>query len=329
MSVLDRASRRWHRFAIHRIEDLGNAVLGAELEAMQMAGPHLGGSLAFAAYDGIIFSTGLIEGKVSLRGVLSKDALTIGVGLKLGSGSRQWLSEIVDGDITIFLPGDEHDALYTHGSLYAAATLTPERLAEEAARQGLVLDERILARTGLHGTPMRPDKLAWMRSRFSAIHDPSAICDDGHMELGIALLRLVIAHYARIPANGSERLHPRDSSRLVHRARDYIEQNLVASISTEALALAVGTSPRTLYRAFGEVLGDTPQGFMRRLRLHRIRRELMSAEAGAVTIAAIAQTWHAGTDLGRLSARYQKLFGESPSRTLSINRTRHASNVLL
>ncbi|WP_394893694.1 DUF1214 domain-containing protein [Mesorhizobium sp. AaZ16] len=55
---MDRGARFWHRFDIRRIEDLSNAVLGAELEAIQMAGPRIRGSLAFAARDGIIFSSG-------------------------------------------------------------------------------------------------------------------------------------------------------------------------------------------------------------------------------------------------------------------------------
>jgi hypothetical protein len=53
-----RAARLWHRFDIRPIEDQGNAVLGAELEAVQMAGPRIGGSLAFAARDGIVFGSG-------------------------------------------------------------------------------------------------------------------------------------------------------------------------------------------------------------------------------------------------------------------------------
>jgi hypothetical protein len=59
----------WRRFPVRRIEDLRNAVLGADLEAMQMAGPPPSGSLAFRASRGIVFSTGLIDGKVgSCRG---------------------------------------------------------------------------------------------------------------------------------------------------------------------------------------------------------------------------------------------------------------------
>jgi transcriptional regulator GlxA family with amidase domain len=42
-------------------------------------------------------------------------------------------------------------------------------------------------------------------------------------------------------------------------------------LTLETIAAAVGTSPRTLSRAFVEVLDDAPGDYVRRLRLHRIR----------------------------------------------------------
>lgn len=318
MPVVERPSRFWHRFDIRRIEDLGNAVLGAELEAIQLAGPPIRGSLAFAARDGIVFSSGLIHGRVAIRGPLSRDAVTVGLGLRLGAGSRHWLNEVIDGDVGIFLPGDEHDAIYTHGSLYVAATLTPAQLEEEAAREGLVLDPRMLARTGLHVRPIPSAKLAWIRPRFVRIHDADAQGEKDHRELTFALLHMVVAHYARIPANGDGRIHPRGRGRIVHRAREYIRENLAAPISIDELAAVAETSRRTLYRAFSDILDDTPQSFARRLRLHGIRSELVSGAGG--TVSAVARSWGAGADLGRLSARYQELFGESPRATLTLHR---------
>jgi AraC-like DNA-binding protein len=322
LSVVDCAGRFWHRFDIRSIEDLSNAVLGAELEAIQMAGPRVGGSLAFAAQDGIIFSSGLINGSVAIRGPLSRDAVTVGLGLRFGPGSRHWLNEVSDGDVGIFLPGDEHDAIYTAGSLYVAATLAPERLEEEALREGLVLDPKMLARTGLHAIPLPLSDVAWISRGCVQIHDMTAAGARSQLKLGRALLRTVVDHYGRVPTSGDGRVHPKGRARIVHRAREYIRENLAAPISLDVLATVTGTSRRTLHRAFSDVIDDTPQNYVRRLRLHRIRRELvLRAEVGC-TVSAIAQSWGAGTDLGRLSARYQQLFGESPSTTLAVYRER-------
>ena len=124
-------------------------------------------------------------------------------------------------------------------------------------------------------------------------------------------------------------MHPRGRARIVHRAREYIRENLTAPISMDELAQVAETSRRTLHRAFLEVLGDTPQRFVRRLRLHRIRRELVSGAGVGRTIGAVARSWGAGTDLGRLAARYQQLFGESPSTTLANRHRRSRSETLL
>lgn len=59
-----------------------------------------------------------------------------------------------------------------------------------------------------------------------------------------------------------------DGARIVRRARAYIEGNLGSRIAADALAAAIGVSGRTLCRAFADVLGDTPNGFIPPLRLH-------------------------------------------------------------
>jgi AraC-like DNA-binding protein len=243
------------------------------------------------------------------------------VGLRFGPGSRYWLNPVSDGDVAVFLPGDEHDAFYASGSLYVAATLSAERLVEEAAREGLVLDRRMTARTGLHSKPIAAHSLTWLRGRLARIHENGAAPDDDQCKLGFAMLRAVIEHYARMPDGGDGRIHPAGHAGIVHRARDFIRENLAAPISLDAIAAAAGASPRTVTRAFHEVLEDTPGDYVRRLRLHRIRRELVSeAEARcAISISMTAARWGIG-EPGRMSGWYRELFGEHPSETLAAYR---------
>lgn len=118
----------WQRFDIERIEDLGNAVLGAGLEAVQMTGPPVRGSLAFAARDGIVFSSGLLVGNVLLRGVPAADAVTLLLVLTAGCGSWLQLRRAADGALWRLRPGEVLDAYLTAGTLYLAATASPDRL---------------------------------------------------------------------------------------------------------------------------------------------------------------------------------------------------------
>lgn len=321
MSIAACAAGFWQRYDIRQIEDLENAVLGAEFEVTQLAGPWVGGSLAFAARDGVIYSSGLIEGRVALRGPVSRDALTIGIGLRLGAGSRHWLNEVRDGDVGLFLPGAEHDAIYTPGSLYVAATLTPRRLEEEAAREGIPFPGTVLTKTGLHATPIASRELAWIRSCFTQIHANR----DGEKRswdaLSETILRTVLVHYCRFPDSGDGRIEPEARARIVRQAVEYIRENLAQPLSMDVLVRETGTPRRSLYRAFLDILEDTPQGFVRRLRVSGL-----GADCG---VAAAARGWGAGTDLGRMAARYQALFGESPGATLAARRERLRSGTWL
>jgi AraC-like DNA-binding protein len=314
-----RAVESWTILPISRIEDLRDAVPGAGLEATQMSRATVGGSLAFARMDGIVYSSGLIGGTVALTGPLSEDKLTLGIGLHFGPGTRHWMEEVATGVAGAFHPGDEHDALYPPGSLYAAVTLTPARLEAEAARAGLVLDAKTLGGTRMHPRRVPPATVARLRRGMERVHAGAA--PDPHVRsVGRELLAATIAHYAREPHPLAGRSDPQGYARIVARARLYIAEHLAEPISLEALAAAAFTSERTLHRAFLNVLGEPPQPYVRRLRLHRIRRDLAPGPEIACTVAIVANQWGIG-ELGRLAAWYRDLFGELPSETLA--RRRH------
>lgn len=306
----------WTNIPIARIEDLRDAVWGAGLEAIQMSTALLSGNLAFAKADDITYTSGLLHGQVALRGPLSQDLLTVGLGLRLGPGTRHWLEEVGTGQVGVFHGGDEHDAFYTPGSLYATATLSAERLEQMAADEELVLDRPVLGGTGIHAHLLAPAAVRNLRHAFELIHSGRAARRGDRMGVGDTLLRSIIVHIGREPLcynrTGSKQGH----AAIVRRARAYILEHLSEPISLDDLAQAAIASRRTLFRAFAEILDDTPQTYVRRLRLHRIRHDLASDEERACTIALVANQWGM-SELGRMSGWYHELFGERPSDTLS------------
>jgi AraC-like DNA-binding protein len=309
----------WTRVPITRIEDLRDAVYGAGLEAMQMSRAPVSGSLAFAEHDGVVYSTGYIGGRVALTGPLSESMITLGLGLEFGPGTRHWLNEVATGACGVFLPGDDHDAFYMPGSLYAAATLTAERLEEIAAHMGLVLDASTLGGTGIRTRQVPERALAGIRARFEHVHAGQPGAASGVAVLGRGLLDAIIAHVGRLPRPLIGRANPHGHARIVARARAYILENLEHPISIDAIAAAAYTSRRTLHRAFHYVLDETPQSYVRKLRLHRIRRDLASDAEFLCTITIVANQWGI-SELGRLSGWYRDLFGELPSETLAQRR---------
>ncbi|MBL3683904.1 helix-turn-helix domain-containing protein [Sinorhizobium meliloti] len=90
------------------------------------------------------------------------------------------------------------------------------------------------------------------------------------------MLRAIISHYAndrgRPPQAGLRLMKPSFDW------RNNISTASRKSISITDITTACGSSRRTFYRAFLEVLGDTPNHYLRRLPLHRIRRDLMAGD---------------------------------------------------
>lgn len=313
----------WHRFDIRRIDDLSNAVFGAGLEAIQMPGSRVRGSLAFATRDGIVISSGLIDGNVIVRGALSEAAMTLGVILRADPRSRLWFNEVGKGHVGVVLPGEACDFLCAGRALYVAATLTERQLKREAAREGLKLPHGLTSRTGLYATQLAPNDRASLERKVARIHDTSA--KSTRLRVGGRLLQAIVSHYAE--AGEADTVEPSVQGRIVREACRYIDENLTAAISIAALSDATSASRRTLFRAFSELLGDTPQDYIRRLRLHRIRRELIST--AATTVSTAAHHWGVGQDLGRFARSYQDLFGESPSSTLALGRALQQDDIRL
>jgi AraC-like DNA-binding protein len=308
----------WTRIPIASVEDLSDAVLGAGLEVTQMSRAPVRASLAFATLDGgITCSTGYIGGRIAFTGPLSANMVTLGVGLVMGPGTRHWLNEAPTGAAGVFLPGDEHDSLYTPGSLYAVVTLSSERLEEIAAQHDLVLDAKTLGGTGIDAKKRFSDPdIARLRMRFERIHAGHLADASNARMVGMQLLDSLIAHFARVPGFQIGGIDPRGLARIVARARAFIHANLDHPLSVDKIANAAATSQRTLHRAFQIVLDETPYSYVQKLRLHRIRHELVTDAELACTIASVAHRWNI-PQLGRLAAWYRDLFGELPSQTLA------------
>lgn len=304
-------TQSWNLHPIACVEDVQQAVLGAGLDAMQLSQGRMAGSLTFANDGPIAVSSGYLMGRVCLTGSLSETMTTLGLGIRLPQGSRQWMNEVGTGDIGIFRPGDGHEAMYMPGSIYVAVTLPDDVLEARAAEMDLVLDRAQLGGSRISQHPLAGDSLRMLQARFRRIHMGAEHA--GATALCRVVLECLIQQVAREPRRQSSP-RPTGNTRIVTAARRFILDNLNRPLSVSAIARASFTSRSGLFRAFGEVLNDTPQSFVRKLRLHRIRRDLASDQEARWTIALMANRWGVG-ELGRFAGWYRELFGELPSET--------------
>jgi AraC-like DNA-binding protein len=103
------------------------------------------------------------------------------------------------------------------------------------------------------------------------------------------------------------------------RAVAYIEQHLANEIALDDIADAACCSPRTLARVF-KLAGEVPpMQYVHKLRLARIRAELLSWASRGINVADIAFAW-GYRHLGEFNRQYRAAFGETPSQT----RTAHS-----
>ena len=99
-------------------------------------------------------------------------------------------------------------------------------------------------------------------------------------------------------------------------ARAHIERHFHTDIKLDDLAVESGISSRMLQICFKEVFGTTPMRFLRARRLHAAYRALRDCgRPGETTVTEVAvQCGFA--HLGRFSAYYKAVYGESPNQTL-------------
>jgi len=116
------------------------------------------------------------------------------------------------------------------------------------------------------------------------------------------------------------------SREIVGCAEAFFRRHLDEPISIAQLSLTARVSERRLRDAFHDVYRTSPKRFLRRWRLHQVRRALRSADS-AVTSVTDAATRHGFSELGRFSVDYRTLFGELPSHTLCTARAQHRSRV--
>ena len=103
--------------------------------------------------------------------------------------------------------------------------------------------------------------------------------------------------------------------RMLRRALDFIDGNAEYDITIRDIAAAADVTPRAIQYAFREHLQTTPLEYLRRVRLERAHKALVSADPARETVTSIAGRC-GFTHPGRFSSAYKAVFGTEPSRTL-------------
>jgi len=96
---------------------------------------------------------------------------------------------------------------------------------------------------------------------------------------------------------------------------NFMEANADEAITPAELARAGHMSIRTLHASFQQVLQTTPMDYLRRIRMERIRAELINNLDPDLKITDLAARW-GFYHPSRFAARYRETYGELPSETI-------------
>ena len=182
--------------------------------------------------------------------------------------------------------------------------------------------------TELHGGPPQPIEFFsertpegaaladWRRVMSKAtpvITDPTA----GplvRMETNLAVARVVLGAFPwQTHLVPSVLLVPRLAR--VRAAAEFLNENAHLPITPADAAAAAGLHTRSMQAAFQKHLAASPTEYLRRIRLDRVRRDLLENSPKTARVNDLARVWGFG-NLGRFAAAYQERFGEKPSETL-------------
>lgn len=95
----------------------------------------------------------------------------------------------------------------------------------------------------------------------------------------------------------------------------YVEAHADEPLTPRELARVGCMSVRALHAAFQQALGETPMSYLRRIRLDRVRAELLRGDPARLRVTDVAVRWGFGHQ-SRFAQQYRDRFGELPSRTL-------------
>ncbi len=124
-----------------------------------------------------------------------------------------------------------------------------------------------------------------------------------------------------IPHNYTHHLAARRDNILpgnVKRAIDFMREHIDKPLTVSEIAEASRVSVRSLQINFNRFCGTSPLAYLMRLRLEKVRHELLSSDSKG-TIGDIAKKW-GFSHFGKFGATYRKAYGELPSETLLSSR---------
>jgi AraC family ethanolamine operon transcriptional activator len=300
-------------------EDLREITRGSEVEVTQLKPGKLRGSIKHIGIGNLGISVGQFSSEIRSRGPLHREEVVLGTILASEGRSSHWWKETRPGDVGIFPPCVDADAIYEGGAAYAVVSIPLRELLLHLSGENRLADpafwqtKRLCHPAPLIGNQMQ-EQLKNVTSLIeSNVATPSAQAVDFLQRSMIEAL--VVALLSALPQERERSLYT--GARLVSETENYIEAIEAAEgrpIHISELCSALKVSRRSLHRAFADTLGIGPVAYLRLKRLSAIRSVLSRSDPATISIGDLAFEY-GFPEPNRFAAYYRAHFGEKPSDT--------------
>jgi AraC family ethanolamine operon transcriptional activator len=292
------------------------AVQGAAIDHIQLARGRFQARLLSAKLGEERLDCGSYNLPLHARGPMPETHLTLGFVMN-GSGTAYLNGGAIQRTATVVLSeGTELDYLMAPGSEWLAFQIKRETLEQ----LGIDSLDRFNGTFDI-GSEDEQQLLTYLRVLVSALEeittDNPTIADHdgfcakvftGMLDAFGAALENIYSRSRFLP------LRPGNRYQLVKRAVEYIDAYYGGTIHIGAICPELGTTQKTLERAFLNHYGVTPKRYLDFVRLAKARRLLLQAHQAPRPIADIAS--ECGINhLGRFASLYRTTYGELPSQT--------------
>lgn len=221
----------------------------------------------------------------------------------------RWFGNDLDGD-TLAVSRTEIDVRTGGPSGFFAITVDEEALQRQYPR---VPDAAaLLSNIAASGVARNRDGAARLRTGLQAVFSQRATSPSQVASL-IPLLADALDRFEAHAVERSKCLNRRFTA--VRRCEAYMREHIDSTVTLLHLSEASGMRSRSLINAFEAVTGLSPMDYLKRLRLHGVRRALSRARKAQTRVIDVATAW-GFWHMGHFATDYRAMFGESPSRTL-------------
>ena len=300
-------------------DEPAEAVSGWGLDWVQLDRGPLRSRIRQVVGPSVMLSRFKFNRKFHQRGQSPPGVLTFGLNGR-GSPVPEWRRGAGgDNAVIVFPKGDEFDAVSQAGFFGDTMSLPEERIRQVAHHLGAPDPLKPLS-GGMDLVDMAPELIESIRGRLDAMHSEAEGPPSGHRNLSVwstSESELVATLVAGLSAGRSPEAAvsgPVLRRRAMQKALEFIDAHADDAPTVEMICAAANASWRTLNYAFRERFDLTPKQYLHRVRLQRVRQDLVRS-AGAAPISEIAAHrgfWH----MGAFAADYRRQFGELPSETI-------------